>query len=147
MATLTANVHVVGAGAVLAAFRRLPADADRELRETSMELSRTLAGRVAAGARSDSRQSALMAPTVRAGRDRVPMIVAGGATRVGSRRVPAFKILFGSEHGARSLHQFRPHQGAGSYWLFSTVEANEAEIGSAWRRAAGDIVEAFGRGA
>lgn len=145
-ATVTTHVHVRGGDAVLRAFRALPAEANDALRDASMDLARTLSGKVQASARSDSAQSALMASTVRARRDRVPVIVAGGSSRVGRNRVPAFKILFGSEFGARRLPQFRDHFG-GSYWFFDTVEHEQGAIAAAWRRAADDIVDAFGRGA
>lgn len=139
------DVRVDGARQTLAAFRRLPREASNSLRERSMELAAVLAGRVASAARGDSRQSALMAPTVKARRDRIPSIEAGGSTRVGSNHVPAYKILFGSEFGARTLPQFRPHLGRGSYWLFRTVEDNQVEIASAWSRVADDIVRSFDR--
>ena len=143
---LTINVHITGATETLAAFRRLPRDASDALRTRSLELAQALATKVAAAAESDSAQSALMAPTVKARRDRIPTIEAGGAGRVASSRVPAYKILFGSEFGARTLPQYRPHVGRGSYWMFKTVEDNEAQIAATWLKAADDIVTAFTRG-
>ena len=144
---LTVNIHVAGARETLAAFRRLPKEASNSLRDRSTELATALAGKVQGAARSDSPQSALMAPTVKARRDRIPAIEAGGSSRVGSRRVPAFKILFGSEFGARTLPQFRPHLGRGSYWLFKTVEENETEIAAGWEKVVDDIQRDFSRGA
>lgn len=140
---LTINVKITGARETLAAFRRLPKDASKALRERSLELAQALAGRVASAARADSPQSALMAATVKPRRDRVPVIEAGGTSRVGSNRVPAYKVLFGSEFGARVLPQYRPHQGRGSYWMFRTVEANEATLEAGWQKAAADIQRAF----
>jgi hypothetical protein len=87
-----------------------------------------------------------MAGTVKARRDRVPVIEAGGATSVGRNRVPAYKILFGSEFGARTLPQYRPHLGKGSYWMWATVEANQPEISRAWAEVAEDIQRDFSRG-
>lgn len=143
---LTVSLHVTGAREALAVFRRLPKEASASLRDRTLALAQTLAIRVAAGARADSPQSALMAPTVRARRDRVPAIEAGGMTRVGRNQAPAYKILFGSEFGARTLRQFRPHVGRGSYWMFKTVEANESAIGAAWLKVADDIVRSFSAG-
>lgn len=140
---LTVTMHISGVRETLRAFDRLPRDASDSLRKRSMELAQTLVGTVQSAARSDSRQSALMASTVRAGRDRVPVITAGGSKRVGRNRVPAFKVLFGSEFGAHSLPQFRPHVGQGSYWFFQAIEDNTAVIDAAWNKVADDIVRSF----
>lgn len=144
--SLTVNMTVVGARETLAAFRRLPREASDSLRERSTQLAVALASHVAGAARGDSAQSALMAPTVKARRDRIPSIQAGGTTRVGSNRVPAYKILFGSEFGARTLAQYRPHVGRGSYWLFRAVEERETEIATAWELVVEDIRRSFERG-
>lgn len=141
---LTIGIRIDGARETLAAFRRLPREASEALRQRSGELAASLAGKVAGAARSDSPQSALMAPTVKARRDRVPVIEAGGATRVGSRATPAFKILFGSEFGARQWRQFRPHLGRDSYWMFRTVDENETQIAAAWELVVVDIRRDFG---
>jgi hypothetical protein len=88
-----------------------------------------------------------MAPTVKPrARDRIPAIEAGGPTSVGSRLTPAYNILFGSEFGARNYPQFRPHLGRDSYWMFKTVDENEAQIAAAWELVVVDIQRAFGGG-
>lgn len=143
---LTVKISVDGARETLAAFNRLPREASDALRKHSLELATALASKVAGAATSDSPQSALMSSTVKARRDRIPTIEAGGTSRVASSRVPAYKILFGSEFGARVLPQYRPHVGRGSYWLFRTVEENEAAISSAWNKVADDIQRDFDRG-
>ena len=97
---LTVKMHIDGVHQTLAAFRRLPKEASDSLRDHTLDLSKDLARKVAAAARVDSRQSAAVAPTVKALRDRVPAIVAGGMTRVGTPRVPAYAVIFGSEFGA-----------------------------------------------
>jgi hypothetical protein len=141
---LTVTVRVDGARETLAALRRLPRQADQELRDASMRIAQLLASRIQAAARGDSRQSALIAPTVRIRRELLPTVVAGGAVRVGRRRKPAYKILFGSEFGSNRLPQFRPHLGRGSYWFFRTVEDNETAMGRQWRQAADAVVRSFG---
>jgi hypothetical protein len=141
--SLTIKLHILGVRETLAAFRKLPKEASNSLREQSMRLAASLAQHVSGEARADSPQSALMAPTVKAIRDRVPAISAGGTSRVGRNQKPAFKILFGSEFGARRYKQFRPHLGTGSYWMFRTVQHNEAELSAAWGRVADAIAESF----
>ncbi len=143
---ITITVNVAGVRETLAAFRKLPKDASKALRERSMELAQSLSGKVASAARGDSPQSALMAGTVKPRRDRVPIIEAGGTTPVGQHGTPAYKILFGSEFGARRLPQFRPHVGKGSYWMFKTVEDSQAEIYGKWLQVADDIVREFETG-
>ena len=141
---LTIGIRIDGARETLAAFRRLPREASEALRIRSGELATALAGKVAGAARSDSPQSALMAPTVKARRDRVPVIEAGGAKPVGSRGTAAFLILFGSEFGSRQYRQFRPHLGRDSYWMFRTVDENETAVAAAWELVVVDIQRDFG---
>src|SRR5688572_27989939 len=93
--------------------------------------SLSIAGVVAADIRTSARtnaQSALMAPTVRAQKAAVPVILAGGSRRVGRNRVPAYKVLFGSEFGAY-LKQFRAVNSSG-YWFFETFDKKRDYIGS-----------------
>lgn len=143
---LTVKVRIEGVRETLVAFRRLPKEANDSLRDRTQDLSKALAEKVRGAAQGDSAQSALMAPTVKAARDRVPVITAGGPKRVGRNRKPAHKILFGSEFGASRLKQFRPHVGQGSYWFFRTVEANQSEIDRAWNNVVDDVRRDFSRG-
>ena len=140
---LTVSIRISGARETLAAFRRLPKQASDDLRRRTLELSAALAGRIASAARADNIQTALMAPTVKAVRDRVPAITAGGTSLVGRNRKPAYKIILGSEFGSTVLKQYRPHLGSGSYWMYRTVQENESEIGSAWDQVAKDIQRSF----
>lgn len=141
--TLTVNIKIDGLRETLAAFRKLPKDASKELRERTWAVAELLASRAATAGRADSRQSALVAGTVRPRKDRVPSIVVGGLKRVGRNRVPAYKVLFGAEFGATRLKQFRPHRGRRGYWFFSTVEREQPEMSTAWNRVASDIVRHF----
>lgn len=141
---LTMTVRIDGVHETLAAFNRLPKDANDALRDKSMDLAQTLAGKVADAARSEGRQAAILAPTVKARRDRVPVVVAGGAKRIGRNRKPAYALLFGSEFGSKSLKQFKPR--GPSYWFYSTVKDSESEISTAYNKAADEIVDRFTRG-
>ncbi|WP_146605787.1 hypothetical protein [Micromonospora craterilacus] len=140
------SVRVDGVWPVLRDLQKLPADADRETRDVGYRLAVLLAGQVAANARVDSRQSALMASTVRPVAGREPSIVAGGGARVGRRGTPAFKILFGSEFGARTYKQFRPHLSGGSYWMWEAIMAARPEIDAEAGRGVDRLVRAFDRG-
>lgn len=144
---LTVRIKVEGVRETLAAFKHLPKDASDELRDKATDLAEKLADRVRVAGSASSRQSAVVARSVKARRDRVPTIQAGGRGLAG-------KLVFGSEFGANGRfgwyaarrfrrspeRQFRPHLGASSYWFFREVEDNEAEIGRAWTDAADAIV-------
>lgn len=143
---LTIKLRIDGARQTLKAFKDLPKEANDSLRKRSQELAQSLATRVQSAARSDSPQSALIAPTVKARRDRVPVIAAGGNKKVGRNKKPAHKVMFGSEFGSNRLRQFRPHRGSASYWFFKTVEENQTEIADAWRKVADDIEREFSDG-
>lgn len=153
--TLTVNIHIDGGRQTLAAFRKLPKDASDELRDAALNLSKSLATKVSAAARAEGGQAALVAPTVRANRDRVPSITAGGTKRVGRHRKPAGRLVFASEFGMNKRsgwyaaaryagsvgRQYKPHVGQGSYWFFRTVEENQAEVSQGWKRAADNIID------
>lgn len=137
---LKVKIHIEGATETLKAFNRLPKTASAALRARSFALAETLAAKVRDAAVSDSKQSALMAPTIKARLDRLPILQAGGSKRLARIKRPAYVILFGSEFGARYIPQFRPHLGRGSYWFYKTVYASQGEIADAWSAAADDIL-------
>jgi hypothetical protein len=141
---LTVRVHIDGLRETLAALNKLPKDATQEIREKATELAKEMAAAAASAGREEGRQAALVARTVKARRDRVPVVVAGGNKRLGRNRAPAYKLLFGSEFGATQYRQFRPHLGSGSYWFFKTVDENQVEISAKWQEAADAIIQKFG---
>lgn len=141
---LTIKIHIDGLRETLRALTNLPKEAGVEIREAAAELSKKLATAAGASGRREGRQAALVASTVKPARDRVPVVVAGGTKRIGSRRKPAFKLLFGSEFGANRYRQYRPHLGKGSYWFFRTIEDEQVTISAEWLKAADEIIEKFG---
>lgn len=154
------RLQIEGATQTLKAFNDLPKEANQAIRERSWDLAQSLAGKVRGAAEADTAQSALMAPSVKARKDRFPVIVAGGATKVGRKKAPRYGILLGSEFGSNNrsgwyaaskfegdaARQFRPHRGKNSYWFFKTVYDSQAEISAAWTSAADDIVKAWSSG-
>jgi hypothetical protein len=142
---LTVKMQIEGVRETLRAFSVLPKEAQDALRDRSEELSKQLATKLKVAAIANGPQSGLMAPTIKAKRDRVPAVQAGGTRKVGSNKKPAYKILFGSEFGSNNLDQFRPHQADG-YWFFQTVRRDEGGIAKAWVQMADDVAAAFARG-
>jgi hypothetical protein len=145
--TITYKFRVEGLRETIRAFRDLPKDANNELRDRTLVLAQTLAEQVRAAGMADGPQSARAAESVKAQRDRVPVIKAGGTKRSSA-------VVFGSEFGmnrrsgwyaarrynASDGRQYRPHEGRHSYWFFRTVEDNEGEIAAAWRQVADDVL-------
>jgi len=142
--SITVRVRIKGVREVLAALRDLPKDADKAIRAAALDLSRTIAAEAKQAGLNEGRQAALVATTVKAARDRLPVVVAGGSKRLGSNRAPAYKLLFGSEFGATRLKQYKPHVGTGSYWFFRSIEDNQVEIQKRWLDAADEIIRQFG---
>jgi|SRR5688572_3844 len=140
--TITIRLRIFGLRETLRAFDRLPDDANKELRAASLSIAGFLATEIRLSSRLNA-QSALLGPTVRAQKDRVPVVVAGGGRRVGRNRVPAYKVLFGSEFGATVLRQYRAHNGDG-YWFFSTVTLNRAYVEREYNEAADEIIQKWG---
>lgn len=145
---LRVGVRIDGARETLKAFNDLPKEANKQLKEKSNELSRSLVQTIRQAAQSDeSPQAALFAKTVRAKKDRVPAIVAGGERRVGRNRVPAWQVLFGGEFGSDRFPQFKKsHRGPEGGPIFQTVDREQAAISDAWNEAADAILSTFTRG-
>lgn len=143
---LLVTIKIEGIRETLAALNKLPRDAANELRTKATEISQKLSAAAREAATAEGRQAGIVAATVKARRDRVPTVVAGGPKRIGRNRQPAYKLLFGSEFGATRYEQYKPHLGRGSYWFFRTVEDNEVEIAQEWLDAADEIIRKFSGG-
>ncbi|MEC3975085.1 hypothetical protein [Amycolatopsis sp. H20-H5] len=159
--SLTVNLRIEGVRETLAAFKELPADANNELRDASQKLAKAIAAKAVVDAHAHGGpQGKLLAPTIKAARDRVPMVTVGGTRKVGHTRAPAYGLLFGSVfgyfgrsgwyaapryHGGRG-RQYRPHRGQDAYWFFPLVESEAPAISSAWNHAADQIVRRFSAG-
>ncbi len=140
---LTIKVSIDGLQGTLRALRNLPKDASVEIREASLELSKKLARAAESAGKTEGKQAALVSTTVKAAKDRVPVVQAGGNKKLGRNRKPAFKLLFGSEFGATNLKQYKPHVGNGSYWFYRTIEKESVTIAKEWQNAADDIIRKF----
>lgn len=129
-----------------AAFARLPAVARREVDKAGERTAQEAASRARAAATSDSRQSALVAPSVRA---EGTTVRAGGGGRAGG-------VVFGSEFGGLGRYgwyarpRYRLSRGrqfrhpATSYWFFRTIDAEDTM--REYEAAGDEIVHDWGRG-
>lgn len=101
---------------------------DAELRRQARGELRSAAAESAAGlvlllrqaaAAASTPQAVLMAPTIRVKADVLPIVQIGGSRRVGHRRTPAGRLVWGSESGGERFTQPR----GGAYWITPTVNA------------------------
>lgn len=144
--SLTITIRIDGLQQILTALKDVPKDAQLELRAAALELSQELAAAAKASGMAEGAQAALVATTVKAAKDRVPVVTAGGTKKLGSNKKPAYKLLFGSEFGATYLEQYKPHIGRDSYWFFKTIEENQVEISTRWLEAANEVIRKFNGG-
>jgi len=151
---LTFTIRESGVKETLAAFRGLPKEANKALRQRSKELVAALVPKVQSAAMAaPTPQAALVAPTVRPASDRVPAIQAGGRS--------ATAVVFGSEFGmnrhsgwyaapryesSTGLQYHHEHTGREGLWFFPTVEREGPALIRAWQRAADDVVREFTAG-
>lgn len=139
------TVHIDGVRETLAKLKEMPKEASDALREASMRIAGPLADSARRAFTAGGYQGPLVASTVRVKRDRVPVITAGGSTRVGRNKKPVYKVLFGTEFGANFLKQFHhPHLGREGYYFFPTVEREDGRISVEWNKAADEVMRDFG---
>lgn len=157
--SLTISLRVDGIADTLRAFQRMPKDANAKLRDAAQAISRDVATSAAqAGRRDETPQSALVAKTVKAVRDRTPAVTVGGTRKLGRHRVPAYALVFASEFGmnkrsgwyARPRYrgatgrQYQPHSGREGHWFFPTIEGQQSAIARRWHAAADAIIDEVG---
>lgn len=160
--SLTVTVRIEGAREILRALSVLPKDAQNAIRDHSEKLAKALAVKARADvAVNGGPQGVLLAQTVKAVRDRVPVIQAGGTKRLGRNRAPAYGMLFGAifgmngrsgwfsarKYASERNRQYRPHRGQDAYAFFPVIERSSAEISRGWLAAVDDVVRQFGEGA
>lgn len=147
----SAVVRVEGLNDTLRALRRYPKEAQAELRDAAGEIAnrQVRALRNKASSYPDRRVRG-QAPTIRAGRDRIPVVRVGGArrifdlrdTRSGRGKAPrAGDVLFGTEFGAveggPNDWRFPPRRD--SYWLFETLSIGHRQVVADWGRAVDQV--------
>jgi hypothetical protein len=124
------SVKVDGTREALRACNKLGKDANRELRSAARDIAHGTAQAAQRRGLGLGGLPAIVAPTVRAGSDRVPKVMGGGAKRVGRRRTPAGQVFFGAEFGGGrrpTTRQFAPHRGQTGYFLWPTIRARKRE--------------------
>ena len=144
------GVQIEGLSQTIKAFNRLDKDGKNAARDEVLKISQLLAERIRARAPADKRYQNL-AVSVRAGRDRVPVIYIGGRAtpRVsggGGPRELVIGMEFGADQAGPNRWRFPPRtpkQGRGNagYWIYPTLKANQDEITRLWFDAMDRIIE------
>lgn len=140
-----AVVTVEGLRPLMRELTTMGPEANRQLRDTSQDVSEQLARDIRRRARTA--QEDAVYGSVRARRDRIPKVAAGGArpaavsrpvhgrkkgSRSVQRRPTAGQMIFGVEFGSRGGWRFpRPHNNDG-YWMFRTFRASQTWMLGEW---------------
>jgi hypothetical protein len=147
------RVRVKGIPRLRGALAALPKEATKELRDAAQDMSEDIASQAATKARGVSTMyRTYVAPTIKARRDKVPVIKVGGRKRIrkGNERQRVGELLFGAEYGGRgrpTTQQFLPHLGTTGYALWPTVRQEMPNVVDAYADAITDAtVKAARRG-
>jgi len=137
------------------ALARLPKEASAELRVAAKAIAVDIAQEAQGRARGQGGLAALVAPTIKAARDRVPVIRMGGSGKLpesgsdwsrdrnGSRQTIG-DVIWGAEFGGQkraTTMQFLPHKGTVGYFLWPTVRDRSDEMQDRYSEALMDALE------
>jgi hypothetical protein len=139
------------------ALAKLPKEASAELRTASKAIASDIAQEAQGRARGQGGVAALVAPTIKAYRDRVPTIRMGGTkklptegagwerTRDGDKQTIG-DVIWGAEFGGRARSttmQFLPHKGTVGYFLWPTVRDRSDDMQERYSKALDDALESI----
>lgn len=100
-------LEVEGLKPFLARINALPKTAQNEIREAAQAIADDEVQRIVQAGRGSDKQSAAVASFIKARRDRVPAIAAGGNTKTGVRgKATTGQLFFGAEFGGGSNKRF-----------------------------------------
>lgn len=126
---LTVRADMTGIRALLAQLNELPKQASQDVRVAAGVIAEKLVPAAKRGAITHGGpQGKLLAPTIKVVRDRVPSLQAGGTKRVGSNKVYAYKVLYGSEFGSTVYKQFHHGHTTDGYWFFPLIRTEDPMI-------------------
>jgi len=149
---MTAKVTYYTAAGLNKSIRRLPKEAKAKLRDGSERIARKVAADAQGRAKSQGGIAALVAPTIRSGRDTVPVVKMGDTSRLptsGSgwerkregKRQTIGDVIWGAEFGGGrrpTTRQFLPWRGSGEgagYFLWRAVRGDREFIADAYEDA------------
>jgi hypothetical protein len=136
------------------ALRSLPKEVSAKMRDAAQGIAGKVAGKAAGAAQSEGGVAALVAPTIKARRDRIPVVRMGSnarlpsdsRNRIGDRQTIG-DVIWGAEYGGGSkptTRQFEPWRGSGTgagYFLWPTVRGMNTEIDDTYSKALLEALE------
>lgn len=141
--------RVAGLDELFRTLRRLPKEASDELRTRSRAIADEQADTLKRAAASHpDRRVRQVAGTVRSRRDRVPVVVVGGAKRLElSGRPQAGEVLFGTEWGAQpdGPNGWRFPSATDGEWLTPTLREHHRDVVEQWQELATDVINRWAR--
>ena len=125
-------LEIEGLKPFLARINQLPKTAQNEIREAAMFIADDEIGRIAQAGRTSDRQSAAVATFIKARRDRVPAIAAGGNTKTGVKGgATSGQLFFGAEFGGGSTKRFERQETKTEYTTASGKTRTKTKFGKA----------------
>ena len=127
------EIHVEGLRRFLRVLSKLPKELSDETRDASQEIAGKLVDAAKNAAHTPLQQ--LAASTLKAKRDRIPVVTARGTAQGHHHPVKASDIFYGAEFGGgkrSTTRQFLPHQGKRGYFLYPTLRAQGSRYYDEW---------------
>jgi hypothetical protein len=151
---------------LLKALNAMDKDSQKALKDEVYSISAWTAQRIQAAAVGHPYmplQAAIIAPTVRASRDRLPTVLIGGSKGRASGGANAGQLLFGNEFGgdrnafgnltafANGGYRFARRsapvgRGNAGYWIFPTLKGAQSDITQQWTNAVEKVYDNWKRG-
>ena len=148
--TVKAGIQVEGLRETIRAFKQLDKEASKEARERSQEIANKMGGYIRNATPTRDRRYDVLAGSVKAGRDRVPVVRIGGRVtpRVSGGAGPGQLVIgmeFGADQAGPNAWRFpprTPRKGRGNegYWIFPEAKRRQREIRSLWFDAMNDVI-------
>ena len=139
------NVEVEGLKETLRACNALGKEANKELRQASLQIAKETASQAQSAASTGNRLQQAVAASITGKSDRVPKVVGGGTKKVTSRGTQAGSIFFGAEFGG-SQPQFPSHRGQDGYFLWPTIRDRQHQDIAMYQRALNEVCDKWSRG-
>jgi hypothetical protein len=143
------SIKFDGINETLKAFKQLDKGASEAAKVEAGKIAEFLAARIRAKAPSDPRYQNL-AVSVKAGRDRVPVIRVGGragpkVSGGGGPRELVIGMEFGADQAGPNAWRFPPRtprlgRGNAGYWIYPTARANQSQVIKMWFDAMDKII-------
>ena len=140
------GAEIKGLNQFLRDMKNAPKELQSELRSRAQDIAEPIASD--ARSRASTAQQRLVAPTIRAPKDRIPVLKAGGGKVLASgtprrRRPRGGDVYFGADFGSSTLPQFPGRKKRGTM-VFPAIKGKRKHIADQYLEAVEDVFK--GRG-